>query len=121
MGVNNKGLGMIGSFLRGLETDNPSYAIFDIGSLIFQPNIYNAEDEKYRGEVSWAGLDNVDSRATIIIPTNTLVGSNIQAVGLATGSTDLGSDMVARELTAFGEKTQYQNWVLEFDWRNRSF
>lgn len=120
MGVNNYGLGILGSFIRGEQTSSPIAAVFDAGSTEFKPNIYYAEDEKYRGVGVWAPLDIVDSRFTIVVPTTELVGSLIYATGLAIGSTDLGSDLVARNITAFGEKTLYQNWILNFDWRNRS-
>ena len=120
MGVNNMGLGMLGSFIRGIETDSPTYAIFDTGSSEFKPNIYYADDERLRTAGVWTALEEVDSRIVVIVSTTELVGSSIYSVGLATGSLDLGSDMVARELAPFSEKSQYQNWVLNFDWRNRS-
>jgi len=120
MGVNNYGLGLLGSFIRGETPITPTTAIFDTGSTEFKPDVYNAEDERYRAVGVWTPLDIVDSRFTVIVPTTDLVGSLIYSTGLATGSTDLGSDMVARQITAFGEKTLYQNWILNFDWRNRS-
>ena len=120
MGINDKGLAMVGSFIRGLSPTSPGYAMFDAGSSEFRPDKTHADDEKLRKEVTWAALDNVDSRATVIVTPTELVGSFINAVGLSTGSISAGSDLVARDLSSFGEKTSYQNWILNFDWRNRT-
>jgi len=121
MAVNNLGLQMIGSFLRGLSPTSPKYMIFDAGSEQFFVDKYNAEDERLRKDVTWGALEINDSRCTCIVATTELVGSYIYNVGLTTGSVDLGSDMVARETAALGEKTQYQNWIMNIDWRNKSY
>jgi hypothetical protein len=120
MVVNNKGLEMVGSFIRGLSPTPPSYVTFDTGSSNPLKNIYYMDDEVYRSVITWSPINVYDSNGVVIVSAATMAGSNINALGIGTAATS-GSDIVAREITTLGEKTIFQSWIISFEWKNRSF
>ena len=114
-GVNNYGLGIIGSFVRG---ETPTYfqnmAFGNVGSP-FDTTKINLDSEFFRSSITWSVINVYDARAQATIFSSEAVGSQTKEVGLSLGSYANGSDVGARIVIDTLTKTNYQDQVYTFD------
>ena len=105
MPVNDDFIEDLGSWVIEGSADRPLYFAYDLGSSETDVTLNYLETEmtSLRKSVSWY-FSGGDPRAVITLETTDANGSSIYGVGLTAGSTSLGSDVKARELSAISYK-----------------
>lgn len=104
MGYNDYGFRQLGSFIKGDNPSNPSYMEFGVGSTAFTGSTAYLEDGIIRKELTWFWAGS-NIRANTSLLTTDANGSNIQELGLVSGSVVAGSDAHTRDTSAIGDKT----------------
>lgn len=96
------GLAQLGSFMTGAAPSTPQYMAFGFGSDAFIGSQAYLGSEFLRKSITWSFSEN-NARGTVSLASTEANGSNIQEFGIAQGAS-LGSDVMARILSAIGEK-----------------
>lgn len=102
MTFTNYGLEQFGSYMIGAAPSNPDYMAFGFGSDAFIGTQAHLGSEFLRKSITWTFFEN-SARGTVSLSSTDANGSNIQEFGLAQGAS-VGSDVMARVLSAIGEK-----------------
>lgn len=119
MGVTDKGLIELGSFVKG---DAPNFAgsmAFGDGTSSFSKTVYNLDNEFTRKDITWSWNGN-DARGEVIFSISEANGSYFGELGLGAGAS-LGSDLWTRDTSAIGSKVSSYTIQVNFDWRFRRF
>lgn len=115
MGFYNYGLEKVGSFFAGNSPSPPAYADFGTGSLAIDYTQRYLNNSILRKGITWTHLNQIDVRGVTSLSANDAVGSTIQEIGMAVGSSVAGSDVYARELSSIGDKTANASYTIQFD------
>ena len=120
MAITDRGLIMIGSFLKGDSTTRPLYGVMGVATGGFDGTKYHLGSEipSARKSLSWAWNGN-DAVATFIILPNEANGSTINEIGISDTNSSLGSDLWTRNVSAIGDKTSDFGVTVDVRWRNR--
>lgn len=119
MGVTDRGLLQLGSFVRGLSPSFAGSICFGAGSSTFDGTVYNLENEFHRKTITWT-WNGTDPRGSISYSESEANGSYFAELGLAPGAT-LGSDLWTRDISGIGSKLSTYEIQVYFDWRFRRF
>ena len=119
MGVNDKGLIEIGSFVKGDSPDFAGSIVVGNGTSSFNRTTYYLDNEFARKEITWTwdGNDPKGESTFLVTEAN---GSYFGELGLGSSDT-LGSDLWTRDTSAIGSKLSTYEIAIYFNWRFRRF
>lgn len=115
MSFTDYGLETLGSFIKGDAPGHPNYLAFGAGNQAFIGSMSHLQNEIMRSEITWQ-WNGKNPQGVILLLTTDAVGSNIQELGLGSGLT-LGSNIMSRDLSAIGDKTNSFSTTLKIETR----
>lgn len=112
------GLQFVGSAFKGENPGNPDNFAFGEGTESIPFLQKHLNDEVIRKPITWIWKDETDIRGFATLGFNDAIGYTLDEVGIGVGSST-GSDIMATDSSAIGDKTSIDSYQVRFDIKTR--